>query len=222
MANNHPVRYRCTSNEVRRQLIDAFESENIDYLELAEDLGIKREGRHDKIARGGATHIAKWISSSRLPGWLSMSLPLKSVINGFGTCKSTCQGAWTEKTSKAENSDPFLCSKLCICKNIYIELMIPTWKRESLFMTQSLFLYISIYNIYIANPEGQVSWVIYIKLNQKFLNWVHISPKRVNRNEIDCSNSLPGYCVLIWMNESWKWTHEFRKLDALTANLIAQ
>ena len=56
MANNHPVRYRCTSNEVRRQLIDAFESENIDYLELAEDLGIKREGRHDKIARGGATH----------------------------------------------------------------------------------------------------------------------------------------------------------------------
>ena len=131
MANNHPVRYRCTSNEVRRQLIDAFESENIDYLELAEDLGIKREGRHDKIARGGATHIAKWISFSRLPGRVSMSLPLKSAINGFGTCKSTCQGAPK-------------CSKLCIYEIYYRTDDSKMKKKISIHGTLSLHVYIHI------------------------------------------------------------------------------
>ena len=68
MADHHPVRYRRTSNEDRRRIIEAFESENRDYLELADDLGIKRatarsivatflrEGRQEKLARGGATH----------------------------------------------------------------------------------------------------------------------------------------------------------------------
>ena len=55
------VRYRRISNEDRGRLVDAFENNNLDYIELADTLGIKRataryivatylrEGRRDKI-----------------------------------------------------------------------------------------------------------------------------------------------------------------------------
>ena len=68
MADHHPVRYRRTTNEDRRRLIEAFESEDRDYIELADNLAIKRatarsivatflrEGRQDKLPRGGNTH----------------------------------------------------------------------------------------------------------------------------------------------------------------------
>ena len=58
------VRYRRISNEDRGRLVDAFENSNLDYIELADTLGIKRatarsivatylrEGRRDKIPRG--------------------------------------------------------------------------------------------------------------------------------------------------------------------------
>ena len=71
------VRYRLISNEDRGRLVDAFEKNNLNYIELADTLGIKRatarsivatylrEGRRDKIPRGGARH-AKWMRTWKL------------------------------------------------------------------------------------------------------------------------------------------------------------
>jgi len=60
--------YRRISNVDRSRLVEAFEGNNQDYLELADNLGINRStarsivatfirsGRRDKLPRGGATH----------------------------------------------------------------------------------------------------------------------------------------------------------------------
>ena len=65
MADHHPVRYRRITNEDRRRLIEAFEDNDMDYLEMADRLGVKRQtarlivatflrsGRSDKLPRGG-------------------------------------------------------------------------------------------------------------------------------------------------------------------------
>ena len=60
--------YRRISNVDRSRLVEAFEGNNQDYLELADNLGINRStarsivatfirsGRRDTLPRGGATH----------------------------------------------------------------------------------------------------------------------------------------------------------------------
>ena len=65
MADHHPERYRRISNEDRQRLITAFQENDVDYLELADRLGIKRQtarsivstflqtGRTFKLPRGG-------------------------------------------------------------------------------------------------------------------------------------------------------------------------